>query len=79
MPALSIAVAAAPPFLLVLDDAQHVVNPDCWRMAATLLECLPDGSQLAVATRVDPPLPLARLRAAGALAAYGAVCVSGSA
>ncbi len=71
VPALGIAVAAAPPFLFVLDDAQHVTNPDCWRIVATLLECLPDGSQVAVATRVDPPLPLARLRAAGALASYG--------
>lgn len=71
VPALGIAMAATPPFLLVLDDAQHVAHPDCWRIVATLLECLSDGSQVAVATRVDPPLPLARLRAAGALASYG--------
>lgn len=71
VPALGIAVAAAPQFLFVLDDAQQVTNPDCWRIVATLLECLPDGGQVAVATRVDPPLPLARLKAAGALASYG--------
>ena len=71
VPAMGIAVAAAPQFLFVLDDAQQVTNPDCWRIVATLLECLPDGGQVAVATRVDPPLPLARLKAAGALASYG--------
>ncbi len=71
VPALGAAVAAAPPFLLVADDAQQLVNPDCWRIFATLLDCLSQGSQVAVSTRVDPPLPLARLRAAGALASYG--------
>ena len=71
VPALGAAVAAAPPFLLVLDDAQQLTNPDCWRIVATLLDCLSQGSQVAVSTRVDPPLPLARLRAAGALASYG--------
>ena len=64
-------MATAPPFLLVLDDTQHVVNPACWRVVETLLDCLPTGGQIVVATRVDPPLPLARLRAAGALAAFG--------
>ncbi len=32
-----------------------------------LLEALPPGSQLAIASRVDPPIPLARLRATGIL------------
>ena len=76
VPALATAVATAPPFLLVLDDTQHVVNPACWRIVETLLDCLPAGGQIAVATRADPPLPLARLRAAGALAAFGGLELS---
>ena len=71
VPALATAVAAAPPFLLVLDETQRVVNPECWRIVETLLDCLPAGGQIAVSTRVDPPLPLARLRVAGAAAEFG--------
>jgi len=73
VPALAAAVADAPPFLLVLDDAQHVARAECWRVVAALLDCLPAGAQLALSTRTDPPLPLARLEAAGALATVGGV------
>lgn len=70
VPRLAAAVMAAPAFLLVLDDAQHVVNPECWRIIETLLDSLPAGAGMVVSTRLDPPLPLARLRAAGALATF---------
>jgi LuxR family transcriptional regulator, maltose regulon positive regulatory protein len=73
VPALTTAIAAAPPFLLVLDDAQHIANPDCWRIVQAVLDCLPEGGQVAICTRIDPPLPLARLRAEGAVAAFGGV------
>jgi LuxR family transcriptional regulator, maltose regulon positive regulatory protein len=36
-----------------------------------VLDCLPAGGQVAVSTRVDPPLALARLHAAGVVAAFG--------
>ncbi len=54
--------------LLVLDDyhlidAQQVHDP-----LVFLLEHLPPGVHLVLASRSDPPLPLARLRAAGQLA-----------
>ena len=67
VPGLATAVAAARPFLLVLDDAQQVASAECWRIVLALVDCVPAGSQVIVSTRVDPPLPLARLRAAGAL------------
>ncbi len=67
VPSLAAAVAAARPFLLVLDDAQQVASAECWRIVLALVDSLSPGSQVVVSTRVDPPLPLARLRAAGAL------------
>ncbi|MBS1870876.1 MAG: hypothetical protein JSS99_14575 [Actinobacteria bacterium] len=48
-----------PPLLLVLDDAHLLQSAD----AAALLGLLAERSQLALAARCDPPLPLARLRA----------------
>jgi LuxR family maltose regulon positive regulatory protein len=71
VPGLAVAVAEAPPFLLVLDDAQHVARAECWNVVATLVDCLPQGAQIVVSTRTEPALPLPRLRAAGALATVG--------
>lgn len=68
LPLLSSAIADAPPFLLVLDDCHLVCSRQCWSIVATLLEQLPRDAQLALSARRDPPLPLARLRAAGRLA-----------
>ncbi len=42
-------------------------SPAIHRLVASLVERLPPGARLAIATRADPPLPLARLRARGAL------------
>ena len=53
--------------LLVLDDYHAVESPDVDRAVAFLLEYLPPPMHLAIATREDPPLPLARLRARGQL------------
>ena len=68
LPDLALALEKADPFLLVLDDAQLLTNPASWRIVAFVVDRLPMGAQLAVGTRSDPPLPLARLRAAGCLA-----------
>jgi LuxR family maltose regulon positive regulatory protein len=68
LPGLAAAVAAASPFLLVLDDAHLLRSPACWRYLEVLLEHLPEGAHVAIGTRHEPPLPLARLRAAGRLA-----------
>ena len=52
---------------IVLDDYHLVDEPAVHALVGTLLERLPPGAVLAIATRVDPPLPLARLRARGEL------------
>ena len=54
-------------FILVLDD-YHVIDSKPVDQALTfLLEHLPPQMHLVIATREDPPLPLARLRARGQL------------
>ncbi len=61
-------IAGVPdPFLLILDD-YHVIESKPVRDAlGFLLDHLPPRMHLAVCTRLDPDLPLARLRARGQL------------
>ncbi|MFM8320872.1 MAG: LuxR C-terminal-related transcriptional regulator [Chloroflexota bacterium] len=55
------------PFILVLED-YHVIDAAAVAQAlAFLVERLPPQAHLVIATREDPPLPLARLRARGRL------------
>ena len=54
--------------VLILDDYHVVSEPTCHELVADLLEHLPAGVRLIIATRSDPPLPLASLRVAGRLA-----------
>jgi LuxR family transcriptional regulator, maltose regulon positive regulatory protein len=54
--------------VLVLDDYHLIEAPPVHDSLAMLLERLPPGLRLVVASRADPPLPLARLRAGGQLA-----------
>jgi LuxR family maltose regulon positive regulatory protein len=56
------------PFVLILDDLHRIVEPAIFVALDYLLEHRPLQLRLAVATRVDPPLALARLRARGELA-----------
>jgi LuxR family maltose regulon positive regulatory protein len=56
--------AMTEPVALVLDHVELVSNQDCRDAVAALALHLPVGSQLAIATRGAPPLPMARLRAA---------------
>jgi LuxR family transcriptional regulator, maltose regulon positive regulatory protein len=53
---------------LVLDDYHLIEAPAVHDSVAFLLERLPPGLRLVLASRADPPLPLARLRARGQLA-----------
>ena len=63
---------AAPPgqdeLLLVLDDYHLIDAQQVHEPLVFLLEHLPPGVHLVLASRADPPLPLARLRAGGQLA-----------
>jgi len=56
------------PVVLVLDGYHLISDPDFHDQVAFLLPRLPHAVQLVLITRTDPPLPLARLRAAGELA-----------
>ena len=62
------AAEGAGPAVLVLDDYHLIDDPAIHRSVAYLADHLPPGLRLAIAGRVDPPLPLARLRARGELA-----------
>jgi LuxR family transcriptional regulator, maltose regulon positive regulatory protein len=53
---------------LVLDDYHLIEAPPVHLSVAFLVDRLPPGLLLVVASRSDPPLPLARLRAGGQLA-----------
>jgi LuxR family maltose regulon positive regulatory protein len=55
-------VSQMSPFILVLDDCHLVTAEVVHGALAFLLGHLPSGVHLAIATRADPPLPLARLR-----------------
>lgn len=54
--------------VLVLDDYHLIQAPPVHASLGLLLEHLPDSLRLMLASRADPPLPLARLRARGQLA-----------
>ena len=54
-------------FVLVLDDYHVITATPIHRTLTHLLEYLPPQIHLIIATRSDPPLPLARLRARGHL------------
>jgi ATP/maltotriose-dependent transcriptional regulator MalT len=53
--------------LLVLDDYHSITTHAIHRALLFLLDHLPPTLRLVIATREDPPLPLARLRARGRL------------
>jgi ATP/maltotriose-dependent transcriptional regulator MalT len=55
------------PLVLVLDDYYLVTAAACHQTLSVFLDYLPVGVHLMLATRVDPPLPLARMRARGEL------------
>lgn len=54
-------------WLLVLDDYHVIGAPEVHEALTFLLDHLPDHVHLLMATRSDPPLPLARLRSRGQL------------
>jgi LuxR family transcriptional regulator, maltose regulon positive regulatory protein len=59
--------ALAQPSVLVLDDYQVITTPAIHQAVELLIDDLPPQLHLVIATREDPPLPLARLRAHGQL------------
>jgi LuxR family maltose regulon positive regulatory protein len=55
------------PLVLVLDDAQRLRSAAALATLRAVAEGLPHGSQLVVASRQEPSLPIGRLRAEGRL------------
>jgi LuxR family maltose regulon positive regulatory protein len=56
------------PLVLVLDDYHVVVDATCHQTLGWFLDHLPAEVHVVLSTRLDPPLPLARMRARGELA-----------
>ncbi|MGO8951138.1 MAG: LuxR C-terminal-related transcriptional regulator [Ktedonobacterales bacterium] len=70
------ALAAAPQdreIFLALDDYHTIYAPDIHTGIAFLVEHLPPNIHIIIASRITPPLPLARLRARGQLSEVRAV------
>ncbi len=59
------------PFVLVLDDFERIESAQSLAVVEAIVAGLGEGSQLVLATRHEPALPLGRLRAAGQLAELG--------
>jgi len=55
------------PVILVLDDVHRIGAPAVHDLLTFLVDNLPPTLHLVIATRADPPLPIARLRARGHL------------
>ncbi len=51
-----------PPFVLALDDYHLIANPAIHQGITFFIDRLPDHAHLILASRTDPPLPLARWR-----------------
>src|SRR5262249_37674559 len=69
---LALLVAAMPsPFVLVLDHVEALHNPLCGDLIAELVLNLPPGGRCALASRREPPIPVARLLAQGLLTQVG--------
>ena len=62
--------------VIVLDDYHLITAPEFHRAIAFIVDHLPPRAHLVIATRADPPLHLARLRARGQLAELRAADLS---
>ena len=60
-------MAERTPFLLAFDDVHEVTAADSVAVIRHVIDTLPAGSQIVMATRSDPDIRIARLRAAGDL------------
>jgi len=63
----------ATPTFIVLDDYHSITNKAIHESIAFLLDHLPSNVHLVMATRSDPPIPLARLRARRQMVEFRAV------
>lgn len=61
------------PLVMVLDDYHVITNYEVHKLLLVLLNYLPETVTIVVGTRVDLPLPLARLQSQGAMTSIRAV------
>ncbi len=66
----ALALAPQPRGLIVLDDAHRIDDPQVFELLQAMLNRLPEPWGFAIASRVEPPLSLARWRAGGELAEF---------
>ena len=66
----TLAATDVPRGLIVIDDAHRIQDPGAFAFFDHVIERLPSHWGIVVATRVDPPMALARLRARGELAEF---------
>ena len=59
------------PVVLVLDDVHLLRNSECRAALSVLADHVPGGSRLVLASRAEPPLRIARLRAEGKILEIG--------
>lgn len=72
IPRLIAALAERPqPFVLVLDELERIETGEALAIVAALCRGMPAGSQLALASRSEPPVGLGRLRAGRLLTELG--------
>ncbi|HMO48415.1 MAG TPA: LuxR C-terminal-related transcriptional regulator [Rubrivivax sp.] len=67
----ALAAARVPRGLIVIDDLHRISDPQVFELLHKMLDRWPERWGLVLASRSEPPLPLARLRAAGELAEFG--------
>jgi LuxR family maltose regulon positive regulatory protein len=72
LPLVQQVVSHAPPFLLVIDEAESISGEHWDSLLVTLAGNLPAGGQLAIGTRGPIPASFARLHAEGAVRVLGA-------
>jgi LuxR family maltose regulon positive regulatory protein len=66
----ALAASEVPRGLIVIDDAHRIADRSVFDFLGFLLDRLPPHWGLVIASRVDPPLPLARMRARDELADF---------
>ena len=59
------------PLVLVLDDYHLITDASCHQTLGWFLDHLPAAVHVVLSTRLDPPLPLARMRARGSWPSCG--------
>ncbi|CAG1018542.1 HTH-type transcriptional regulator MalT [Burkholderiaceae bacterium] len=66
----ALAAAEVPRGLVVIDDAHRISDPHVFELLQAVLDRLPEQWGVVIASRVEPPLSLARWRAGGELAEF---------